>query len=192
MRWYALKFGGTPGARPPTVSLHSRVQWELAAWSWFGVALTLLLLSGLNQLTLRLSEERYFLMLGSFGALLALLYGAPNSPLAQPRNAVLGCTVAAGVAVVLNYFSAPEHLSWVPQWVMIAIAPATAIAANQRLGVLHPPAGAAALIFVASPRATDLGWMYLVLPLLVGNVVCCAVAMCVNNVSRNRRYPLFY
>ena len=59
LRWYLLKFTGTPGARPPAVSISSRVQWELAAWSWFGVTVTLLVLSGLNQLTLRLSDERY-------------------------------------------------------------------------------------------------------------------------------------
>ena len=36
---------------------------------------------------------------------MALQFGAPNSPLAQPRNAFLGCTVASGVSI-LTYISA--------------------------------------------------------------------------------------
>ena len=46
--------------------------------------------SGLNQLTIQLSDGEYFLLLGSYGALMALQFGAPNSPLAQPRNAIGG------------------------------------------------------------------------------------------------------
>ena len=47
-----------------------------------------------------------------------------------------------------------------PKWLAASLAPATAIALSQRVNVLHPPAGAAALIFVtAGPKITELGWM---------------------------------
>ena len=123
---------------------------------------------------------------------MALLFGAPNSPVAQPRNAVFGCLIAATIAVCFGYLG-PTHADVVPQWALVALAPATAIAVNQRMGMLHPPAGAAALIFVsAGERITDLGWTYLLLPLLVGNVYCCGMAMLINNISLARRYPVFY
>ena len=81
----------------------------------------------------------------------------------------------------------------IPQWVAVALVPATAIAINQRMGLLHPPAGAASLIFVsAGKRITDLGWMYVLMPLLVGNLVCCAMAAAINNLSKTRQYPVFY
>ena len=70
--------------------LRSGAAWVAAAWTWFGVASTLLCLSALSDLVKGLSDGQYQLMLGSFGALVTLLYGAPSSPLAQPRNALLG------------------------------------------------------------------------------------------------------
>ena len=36
-------------------------------------------------------------------ALMTLQFGAPNSPLCQPRNVVLGNTLAAGIAVTFSY-----------------------------------------------------------------------------------------
>ena len=145
---------------------------------------------------LQQTDGQYFLLLGSFGALMALQFGAPNSPLAQPRNALLGNSLAAAVAVVFRYLSGPndEHCGCLPQWAVVALAPATAIALSQRVGLLHPPAGAASLIYVAAApgKITSLGFMYLLMPLLVGNVFCCLMATAINNVSRARQYPLFY
>jgi CBS-domain-containing membrane protein len=39
-------------------------------------------------------------------------------------------------------------------------------------------------------RIQDTGWMYLVLPLLVGNLVCLFCACAVNNLSKKRQYPV--
>lgn len=188
---------------------------------------TLLVLSALNEWITQLTDGEYFLIIGSFGALMALQFGAPNSPLAQarrslapitpdlapispqsrpdltlvspgsppaqPRNVIFSNLVAAAIAVAFYYLSGPEFLGVIPQWVAVALAPATAIAVNQRLGVLHPPAGAASLIFVsAGQRITDLGWMYLIMPLLVGNLVCCCMAALVNNLCKTRQYPVFF
>lgn len=84
-------------------------------------------------------------------------------------------------------------LQVLPKWIALALAPATAIALSQRAGVLHPPAGAAALIFISGgPAITDLGWMYLLLPLTAGNLLCCSMAALINNLSSNRQYPLFF
>lgn len=191
---YVRKFRGVPGATPPKMgALGKRAAWEVPAWTWFGVACTLLVLSALNEWITQLTDGEYFLIIGSFGALMALQFGAPNSPLAQPRNVIFSNLVAAAIAVAFYYLSGPEFLGVIPQWVAVALAPATAIAVNQRLGVLHPPAGAASLIFVsAGQRITDLGWMYLIMPLLVGNLVCCCMAALVNNLCKTRQYPVFF
>lgn len=61
---------------------------DLCAYTFFGVLITLLCLSSLSKQTVDETDGRYFLVLGSFGALMALLFGAPNSLLAQPRNAI--------------------------------------------------------------------------------------------------------
>ena len=80
-----------------------------------------------------------------------------------------------------------------PSWVRAALAPATAIAAMAFFGVLHPPAGAAALIFAtATPAFASIKFMYLVLPLLVGNIVCIIMATLINNLIKKREYPLYW
>ena len=120
----------------------------------------------------------------------ALLYGAPNSPLVQPRNVILGSSLAAAIAVGVQASVAAGAL---PRYVAVPLAPALALAVTQRVGLLHPPAGAAALIFViGEERITSLGLLYLVLPLLVGNLLCVLVAMTINNASHVRQYPVWY
>ena len=44
----------------------------------------------------------------------------------------------------------------------------------------------------AGPKITDLGWMYLLLPLTVGNIFCCIAAMVINNAAKERQYPVFW
>ena len=74
-----------------------------------------------------------------------------------------------------------------------AFAPAAAISISQRVNLLHPPAGAVALIFISgNAKIVDLGWMYLILPLLAGNCVCVLVASVFNNAIPGRQYPVFW
>ena len=63
---YVRKFRGVPGAKaPPLKGLRSRPAWVTYAWTWVGVFLTLLTLSGVNTLVKIASDEKYFVMLGS-------------------------------------------------------------------------------------------------------------------------------
>ena len=155
--------------------------------------LTVLALSALNEGIERWSGDKYGAMLGSFGALVTLLFGAPKSPLTQPRNAIFGNVVAASTSVLTFYLSGPQFLDVLLPWIAVALAVATAIAVTQRLNILHPPAGAAALIFsTAGPAITDLGWTYLVFPLLCGTVLCLVMAAAFNNCFQSRRFPIYY
>ena len=168
--------------------------WAKTAIVFFGVLLTLLVMSGLNDLLLfHWSDAQYFVLIGSVGALMTLQFAVPASPLAQPRNAVLGGLVSATCGILCFYLGSEDHLGWVPMWVATAMAPAFGIASMAKLGLTHPPAGAAALIFVTGgARTTDLGFMYLLIPLTAGNLICCACAMVYNNCFEGRRYPIFW
>jgi CBS-domain-containing membrane protein len=190
---YLKKCTGANSKVPP------RADWTATAWTFFGVLITLLLMSSLNKFAVtKIGAEgekpgEYFIMLGSFGALLTLLFGAPASPLCQPRNVIFGTTYSAFVAVCVRYLSAEEHLDVLPPWLAAALVPAIAIAGMAKLGVLHPPAGAASLIFIAGgKKVTELGFMYLVMPLLVGNIICTCMAILFNNLNSKRQYPLFW
>eukprot|EP00966_Prymnesium_polylepis_P244535 5655871-Prymnesium_polylepis.1 len=84
-------------------------------------------------------------------------------------------------------FDLPRH------WQAVALAPATSIAAMQICGVTHPPAGAASFIFIsAGKKITDLGWVYLLFPLFLGNAISTLCAILFNNLHPNRQYPMYW
>jgi CBS-domain-containing membrane protein len=58
---------------------------------------------------------------------------------------------------------------------------------------LHPPGGATALIAViGSQKIHDLGYLYAIIPAAAGALIMLAVALLINNVPKNRRYPQFW
>ena len=124
------------------------------------------------------------LLLGSFGASAVRLYGAPKSPLAQPRNLVGGHVLSALVGVTVR-LALPS-----PGWLCCALAVATAIALMHATRTLHPPGGATALIAVTGgPKIVALGYLYALVPALSGALVMLAVALVANNLAPARRYP---
>ena len=121
------------------------------------------------------------------GASAVLIYGATKSPLAQPRNLVGGHVVSAIIGVA-SYNLFHDHL-----WFASALAVATAIAAMHATKTLHPPGGATALIAViGSQKIHDLGYLYAVIPVGTGALLMLVVALLVNNLSANRKYPEFW
>jgi CBS-domain-containing membrane protein len=70
---------------------------------------------------------------------------------------------------------------------------ATSIAVMHATKTLHPPGGATALIAVISgPQVTNLGYLYVLIPVAAGALVMLAVALLVNNLAPRRRYPEFW
>jgi CBS-domain-containing membrane protein len=188
MKEYFCKWKGTGSKPAPSCN------WTCFWWTFGGVAANLLLISGLNQLVIRASDV-YFLLIGSLGALNTLMFAVPNAPLVQPRNIIGGHMVACAIAVLWMYFSSPLFLGLIPQWVVCALAPATAIAVMGKLGITHPPAGAACLIYVSAPfqsRVATLGWMYLILPILASAAITLVMGMAWNNLSKHRQYPIYW
>lgn len=127
------------------------------------------------------------MLIGSFGASAVLLYGAPKSPLAQPRNLLGGHFVSALFGVSVRLF-VPA-----PSWAVCALAVAGAIALMHATKTLHPPGGATALIAVTGgPKLQALGYLYAVAPALSGAVVMLVVALLANNMAKRRRYPEYW
>ncbi|NQT41425.1 MAG: HPP family protein, partial [Planctomycetes bacterium] len=132
-------------------------------------------------------ETDLVLIIGSFGASAVLIYGAVESPLAQPRNLVGGHVFSALVGV------AAYQLFHDQMWLSAAVAVATAIALMHLTKTLHPPGGATALIAViGSQEIHDLGYLYAIIPAASGAVGMLIVALLVNNIPRTRRYPQFW
>ena len=56
-----------------------------------------------------------------------------------------------------------------------------------------PPGGATALIAViGSQKIHDLGYLYAIIPAATGALIMLAVALLINNIPKNRRYPEFW
>jgi CBS-domain-containing membrane protein len=127
------------------------------------------------------------MLIGSFGASAVLLYGAPKSPLAQPRNLLGGHVLSALVGVSVR-LALPA-----PGWLVCALAVATAIAVMHATKTLHPPGGATALIAVTGgPKILALGYGYVLFPALSGALVMLVVALMANNLCPGRRYPEYW
>lgn len=175
-RDYWRKWRGTTAGGPPRVSN------EEILWSWLGAFLGIGLLAFLGAQFF--VPRDLHLMLGSFGASAVLLYGAPRSPLAQPRNVVGGHLLSALVGVACwKLFHAMPGLAQ-------ALAVATAIAVMHLSRTLHPPGGATALIAtLGSAEIERLGFWYVLMPATLGPLILLGVALLVNNLPRSRRYP---
>ncbi len=154
-------------------------------WSWIGAFLGIAAVAYCNFNLV--SQTDLVMIIGSFGASAVLIYGAINSPLAQPRNLIGGHVVSAVIGV------AAYQLLFFSPWLASAVAVATAIAAMHATKTLHPPGGATALIAViGSPQIHDLGYFYALVPAGSGAVIMLIVALTVNNIPATRRYPEFW
>ena len=146
--------------------------------SFFGIGLIALIQSqSLDKL------ENIFLI-GSFGASSVLIYGAIQSPLAQPRNLVGGHIISAFIGVCI-FKLIPD-----PIWISAPLAVSLSIVAMQMTKTLHPPGGATALIAViGTEKVKALGFMYVLSPVLSGVLILLLVAIIANNLTKNRSYP---
>lgn len=164
---------------PPGVSLSE------VFWSWIGAFFGIGAVAFINYNLL--AESDLIMLIGSFGASAVLLYGAPKSPLAQPRNLLGGHVISALIGVAC-YQMLDSHL-----WLAAALAVATAIGMMHLTKTLHPPGGATALIAVmGSPKIYALGYLYAIFPAAVGACIMLVIALLINNIPQTRKYPEFW
>lgn len=167
------------GQSPPRVSLTE------VLWSWVGSFLGIAAVSVIHYKIL--NQTDLMMIIGSFGASAVLIYGAIRSPLAQPRNLLGGHIISAIVGV-----TAFKLFSGNP-WLAASFAVSTSIALMHLTKTLHPPGGATALIAViGSDGIHSLGYLYVLIPVAIGASLMLLIALFVNNIPKNRRYPEFW
>ena len=127
--------------------------------TWLGALLAIALLGLLG------AWSGMVLLAAPLGASSVLLFGYPASPLAQPRNIVLGNLVGALVSVAA--------VAWLGQGpLVIALAVGLTVLLGQQLRCLHPPAGGLAFLGVAL-GATPL---FVLTPVLSGSLLLVLIA----------------
>lgn len=151
-------------------------------WAFLGSFIGLGIIAYLQYKTL--PQHDMVFLIGSFGASCVLVYGVIQSPLAQPRNLVGGHLVSAIIGVSVQKIL-PELT-----WIAAPLAVSLSIVFMQITKTLHPPGGATALIAVTgSLEIKNLGYVYVISPVLSGTLILLSIALIFNNLTDKRSYP---
>ena len=128
-------------------------------------------------------------IVASLGASAVLDYNAIRSPLAQPRNVVLGHTFSAivGVAISKLFQLNPDFESI--SWVAGAVGCAAASLVMSMTNTVHPPGGATAVLACTNKQVIALGWIFVPL-ILLASLLMMTVACLFNNTLR--QYPIYW
>jgi CBS-domain-containing membrane protein len=169
MKNYIQKFSGAD------VSMPARASWKAIILAWLGGV------TAIGAVGLFAQTTGVPLMLGSFGATCVLVFGFPESPFSQPRNVLLGHTLASLIGLTFLWLFGPV-------WWAMGLAAGTTIAVMMLTRTVHPPAGSNPIIvFLAQPS-----WNFLLFPTALGAILLIAIALVYNNSVRNERYPRYW
>lgn len=100
------------------------------------------------------------LLMAPFGATAVLVFGVPDSPLAQPKNVIFGHLITAFVGIFFT-----QYIGVSP--VTLALATGVAVSTMLVTKTTHPPAGANPLLIMLSGQ----GWTFLITPVLLGALI---------------------
>lgn len=121
------------------------------------------------------------LVMAPFGATCVLIFGAPDSPVAQPRNVIGGYFIATILSIIIWKIAGDG-------WWVVALSVGTIIAIMQFTRTLHPPAGAIVLV-VMSGHAS---WSFVFVPVLAGAALLVLCGVITNNFAKDRHYPKYW
>jgi len=198
LRFYMNKFKGQSGQAP----LGS--DWKFTSFSGLGSFICLLVIMWVDDTmkTKTYKDEALFALVGSFGAVVALVFGAPQSPVSQPRAIFFGHIICCVVALIVDYFTIPLHERYAsrvlipifPQWLATAIVPAIGITIMSATGYTHPPAAACATVYISDKGGIvkNLHWGFILFPVLFDCMVIVVLGVLFNNAIPSRQYPLLW
>ena len=166
-RQYLAKMKGTKRTSPLPRPHHREV-----FISWLGAFVGIGLVAWLSLV------YKMPLLVASFGASAVLIYGVPETPLAQPRNVIGGHFLSAVTAVLLSALFGAT-------WWSIALGVSLAIALMLITHTAHPPGGATALVGILTKAHPS----FILAPVTLGAVLLVMVGLLSNNLSPGRHYP---
>ncbi|MCE4225662.1 HPP family protein [Methylobacterium sp. C25] len=129
----------------------------------------------LSEATIRFDVS---LLIAPFGASCVLVFGLPQSPLAQPRNVIGGHLISSAIGLASLTLLGPTPLAF-------GIGVGIAIAAMLLSRTTHPPAGADPIVVILAGAS----WPFLLMPVLLGAVVIVAAGMIHHRLVTRAAYP---
>ncbi|KAK1774777.1 HPP-domain-containing protein [Copromyces sp. CBS 386.78] len=179
------------GYRDPERQKQKRPPGNVAVifFAFVGVFVTVTVIGAVGEYYEGFRERGGPVVVGSFGAAAVLEFYAIESPLSQPRNAILGQLLSCIVGIsTAKLFALSPHFESI-RWLGAALACASATAVMALTGTVHPPAGATALMAVLDDKVQGLGW-FLIAPVMLGCAIMLCCALVVNNLRR--RFPFYW
>ncbi|KAL7748942.1 hypothetical protein RI367_005590 [Sorochytrium milnesiophthora] len=181
-------------SRPPV--MFDRARGKRVLVSWLSSLVGLASLAAIHYMAPHFAKDNAWpAILGAFGTV-CTCYSTPalatsadifSLNVRQPRNVVGGSVISAfiGVSVRMIYEAivgpdpaTRDYFRWIP----LALAVSLAIVAMALTLTTHPPGGAIAFIAVnGGPLYYNLGYLYIVFPVLLGVLWLTAVAFLFNN-----------
>ncbi len=132
-----------------------------------------------------LEDTSAYLIVASMGASAVLLFSVPHGPLSQPWALIGGHFFSAIIGVSCAKF-VPDVFIAAP------LAVGLAVSAMYYLNCIHPPGGATALsAVVGGETAHQLGYQYVLTPVMVNVTAIIIVAVIFNYFFKWRRYPAY-
>lgn len=172
---FIKKFFGCCGVEPDTTG-HAE-KFISAAGGFIGILLTMW--ASVHYL----GAQGAAMLVASMGASAVLLFAAPHGQLSQPWNLLGGHLVSALIGVSCALTISNPLLA-------ASLAVALAIGAMHYLRCIHPPGGATALTAVVGGTSVhELGYMFVLTPVLLNALILLITAVAVNYVFPWRRYP---
>ena len=107
----------------------------------------------------------YGLLITSFGASTAILFGTPGGRLARSRNVFFGHVLSSVIAIALYTVLGCT-------WYSVALAVTVSVAVMLVTDTFHPPGGATAIVTMTSAPT----WSYAVMPVAIGAAFLIIVA----------------
>ena len=166
---YLCKMKGGKCATSPKLSLANLLVTSLGSFS------------GIGLVALLATYYKLPLLLPSFGATAVLIYGACHVPMAQPRNVIGGHLISAFAGVT-------TYQLFGNTWWSIALGVTFAIIIMTVTHTLHPPGGATAFVAVYAGQS----YGFILSPVGIGALCLVLIAVIVNNISSQRKYPDYW
>ena len=124
-------------------------------------------------------------IMAPFGATCVILFAVSASPLAQPRNVIIGHLISAFIGIFFIQYLPVNDFT-------IALSVGLAIALMQVCRAVHPPAGANPLVILLTANTVQYGWNFLFTPVLAGAVCLVLTAFIINNIFDKNKWPNYW
>ena len=111
---------------------------------------------------------------------MALLYGYPESPFAQPKNIFFGHLLSTICGMIFLFFVP------LPIYITIPLAVGVAVSLMIMLDVTHPPAGGNPIIVIIGSVSLD----YLINPIISGTIIILTFGIILNRLILKKKYPM--